>query len=54
MADNEWIKFVQFHNKILNDFKIDFKGKGKGCRMKYISRLWAEKKKQDKEENQNN
>ena len=29
-------------DKILNDFKIDFKGKG--CRMKYIARLWAEKK----------
>jgi hypothetical protein len=48
MADNEWIKFVQFHSKVLNESEIDFKGKGKGARLTFIGKLWAEKKKQDK------
>ena len=52
MADNEWIKFVQFHSKILNESEIDFKGKGKGARLTFIGKLWTEKKKQDKEEDQ--
>jgi hypothetical protein len=44
MADNEWIKFVQFHSKVLNESEIDFKGKGKGARLTFIGKLWAEKK----------
>jgi hypothetical protein len=47
MADNEWIKFVQFHSKVLNESEIDFKGKGKGARLSFIGKLWTEKKKQD-------
>jgi hypothetical protein len=47
MADNEWIKFVQFHSKVLNESEIDFKGKGKGARLTFIGKLWTEKKKQD-------
>lgn len=42
MPNNEWIKFMQKQNKILNE--CNMKCNGRGCRMKFIGELWREKK----------
>jgi hypothetical protein len=44
MADNEWAKFRKEQFQILKDNGIDFKGRGKGCKLQIIAKLWAEYK----------
>lgn len=50
---NDWITFMQFQNKVINDSNIDFKGTGRGYRMKFIAGLWKISK-DDANDNNNN